>query len=395
MRIFKFLITILALALSYHLMARPQYALKYKQVRCFGCHYSPAGGGARTMFGKSVGSHGMAMGDLSQTEKVTVDVRAMSIHALRNTSRKANGAYVMSSQANVALPILSHEDGSQWHFVGGYDFGQFLAGTRDVFLRYQNTGKIFDTFTIGKVIPPYGLLSDDHRIYVRQQNRHNIFGHEVGAVLSGSPISTLHYDLSFMQGFGKGTNLPSKGVNWGVVANIRSIPWTGPLLFGVSCSYYQRPNFHSPWAGSIYSILEVNSLLSFLPATTLSLEYSRSKYWFDSKINHRVKYFVDETKFKTYAEDIKNSASDGIHAQLETELGSKVNSFYRLDYLTLNRKHLKDFHSRHTLGFKYWPNAHLDLDIRYEYSRIGRKSLRNTGLKSEDQAIVAVGHFWL
>ncbi len=169
------LAAIAATVVTPSILAKPQYAVRTKQISCTACHYSPSGGGPRRFFGKGYGSHGLGTGVYNNTELVTADIRAISMYMTKKTSKNANGSGIMSTTIGAGVPIIKNEDGSQFHAVINYEAGGFGPnGAKETYVRYEAGSEVGfkpQHITVGKFLIPFGLLTDEHRTYTKKQTR--------------------------------------------------------------------------------------------------------------------------------------------------------------------------------------------------------------------------------
>ena len=82
----KIFIALIFLGITSLSFARPQYAVRRKVNDCMACHFNPAGGGARSIFGKSVTARGGKLGYYSKQDLISADFRMVNI----NKTKKKN-----------------------------------------------------------------------------------------------------------------------------------------------------------------------------------------------------------------------------------------------------------------------------------------------------------------
>ena len=386
--------------------ARPQYAVRHKIIDCMSCHYNSAGGGARNRFGKSAGSKDFKMSELSKQDIFSADIRAMNLNTTEKKNQNSNGSGIMTSNATAALPITYNDDGSEVHAVASYDFGGFGPGARETYLRFttDSNGDLKpQSVIIGKFNIPFGLLTDEHRTYTRKQTNSSLNKFEMGAMISGNPHYAFHYDLAYVEGYQKSAGYPDAGNNYGAVLNLRYNFNNSPVFIGLS-GVYNKGQVNSstgdirendPWATSLYSAFSLDHISnkflrgSILAEVVLAHNFNRPEY------NSALSDFINSKESPTYYNEIIDKHSVGAMVRIDLELSKRWSVFYKYDAFAPDQEHIKDRYTIDSTGFKYWYNANIDLDIRFEKTDIKREGIKETGVNASKDKVLILGRVWI
>lgn len=164
-------------------LARPEYAVKQNS-SCTACHVSPWGGGPKTVYGKFYGSRDYPMAKTSSSDLYSVSVREIAYYP-NSPSTTANGLALMEASASGNVPVIQNEDGTEFRLVGTYNASPVGSGAREVYFRWKPTSDEnapLAYLTVGRFNAPFGLLTDEHRTYVRIQTNMSLNSFENGAL---------------------------------------------------------------------------------------------------------------------------------------------------------------------------------------------------------------------
>lgn len=298
-----------------------------------------------------------------------------------------------------ALPVYKNEH-FEAHVVAEQNIGGFSAsGPRNLYLRYQNadssaTGILPQTIVIGRFIPAYGYMTDEHDVYVRMQTLSTWnMGIRMGAMLSGNLIESLHYDLSILNGQENTGQTLQRGEQnqFGGIINLRFLPQTKfPFLAGVSAAFYdsqpadpdtpQTPGDLSRSSQSVYAAVSLHEVTGGRVPVTIMGEHALAKNmntpsWTGKFISNSATY------------DVSGAASKGSFIQADIDVSPRWLVIYRYDRLTLDTNFSGDVYQRHSFGFKHFFGPNMWMQLRFDRassSRPGEES--GTGLGANDAA---------
>ncbi|MBT4793486.1 MAG: hypothetical protein HON90_18075 [Halobacteriovoraceae bacterium] len=402
----KLVFVIALFVISFESMSRPQYAVRRKINDCTACHFNPSGGGARNLFGKTVGSRNHKMGKLSKQDLFSIDYRAVSINTAKAKNDNPNGSGIMTSNATAALPVAQEDDGSEVHAVASYDFGGFGSAARETYAKFTTTsngGIVPKSVLVGRFNIPFGLLTDEHRTYTKKQTNTSINVFEMGAMISGNPHYAFHYDLAMVEGYQKNAGYPSAGNDYGVVLNLRYNFNNSPVFVGAS-GLYNKGQVNSttgeirdedPWAAALYAAVSLDHITnkklkgSFITEVVLAHHFNRPEF------NSGLSYFVNKTDSATYYAEIQDKHSLGLMARLDLDITEKWSLFYKVDSFAPDEEHLKDQFLLSTIGAKYWYNSNVDIDVRYEKTEIKREGIEETKVSASKDKFLIIGRIWI
>jgi hypothetical protein len=150
-----------------------------------------------------------------------------------------------------------------------------------------------------------------------------------------------------------------------------------------------------PWAASLYSAVSLDHLTnrflkgSFLAEVVVAHHFNRSVF------NKNIGYFVDAAKSSTYNDEIQDKHSIGAMMRLDLDLSNKWSVFYKIDAFAPDEENLKDQFLINTIGFKYWYNSNVDIDMRAETTEIRREGIEDTGVSASKDKILIIGRIWI
>lgn len=346
-------------------MAYPEYAVRYNMISCTSCHVSPVGGGPRNVEGKLFGAHGYKINPILVQNYLSADLRGLYYYPQRPGPAKS-GMGVM--QGSVAGHVWLDEEQTirlvLEHNIAGFSQAQY----RDTYalIRLSERKKLyswFDTLIVGRFRSPFGIVTDEHRTYVRVQTATEFYTFQTGAMLSGNPSSQWHYDLAVVSGENStGQSLQQgQAERMGSVLNIRWMP--GSIMFGASGSYNEHdPIGESTKAVSLYSILSIGRWTNDRIPVFVHVEHSRAKNW----NNNLGRGFANSTDYVT---SIAQSESHGWLALVEWALTNRLNLIYKYDLLQPDRDYPADLYERHGLGVRWVFGPNAIVQLRTEFAR--------------------------
>lgn len=361
---------------SVTVVARPEYAVRYGINRCTACHFSPAGGGPRNLAGKYFGAYGYPTPRWLQQEYVGADVKLLYFHPVHSSQAKGGLGLMNGSIWGSAVVQEPGHDAPEIRVLAEQNLGGFGPGPRQWFGRAAFAS---DTETswypqyvlVGRVIPAFGLMTDEHRTYVRlMTDTPWNTGFDTGVMFAANPTDGLHYDLALVNGRKNAGQALNAGMAdlWGAIANLRLLPSRLPFMIGASGSWYgPSAQTNAATAMAFYAILSVHRLTRNLVPISLSIEFDQAKNWNDSFTAS----FVSDPE---YASAVSASTSRGYYALLDYDLTRRLSFQYKYDQLALDRDFPADAFHRHGLGAKYYFGENMWMMIRYEKALTGHPS---------------------
>lgn len=331
-----------------------QHSLRYSQPSCTSCHYSPAGGGPRTIDGKLFGTHGYRPNSFAVQEFVSADFRLLYYRA-KEAVRTKGGMGVM---AGAVAGHVYLDAGRRLLLLLDHNFAGFAAAPyREAYLQWRpRVGRWIDTVTAGRFRAPFGIVTDEHRTYARIQTGSEFFNYDTGALVSGNPIQWLHYDWAVVSGVhSTGSTLGTdQSSQWGTLVNARWLrrPW----MFGASAAYYD------PAAGQ----LERRAWTLYAGAVWnrwLVMAERAEARGFNSGL---ARGFVASNAF---ADAVSGAESTGWLGWLEYSVSDRLALIYKYDLLTPDRSFPADLYERHGLGARWALGPNVLLQVRAERAR--------------------------
>lgn len=374
--------------------ARPEYALRIRTNRCATCHTNPAGGGHRNLTGRAFAPSPPAAGeavsplqDFLSQDLFGFDWRVLAYAHIAGKKEGKEGALqsISGPAAMAAVPSVSipfHKSkGREWRFVYSYNIGGYDRGPRDSYLRiklYDDYRKYPQFITFGQFAPPFGLMTDEHRTYVRMQTRTTWNQQEMGVLLSGDWTHALHYDLAFVNegqtanARNTKSNLKALAEGLGGFANVRYLSSAWGWMAGASASYHS--NEHNSAAISLYQALDLNSLTkNKLPGALLAegvLGY---------KTNSRITKLMEGGDFagtgtKAVGTELADSNSLGGLVRWNYDFLPKWSLVFKYDHFNPDIKYTGDYYQRFGLGLKHFFNSQTILEGRGALARATPKA---------------------
>lgn len=382
-RVALFTLAMTLICMSQNVSARPEYSVRYAINRCTACHFSPAGGGPRNLNGKYFGAFGHKSESWIQNHDV-VGIEAKFLYYKPEDSKEVKGGLgVMLGSVWGSLPIQSlTNDTPEIRLVAEQNMGGFGAGPRQWYLRWTfdedtQTSFLPQYFLFGRIISPFGLMTDEHRSYVRMQSGTSWnTGLDMGLLLAANPTDNIHYDFAIFNGKKNLGTAPASEMAdiWGGTLNLRYLSAKFPISFGVSHSYYPATSIaDQSTATSLYTIFSFHRMTNNRVPISLSAEIVQATNWNDSFSA----LFVSDPNYLT---SIAKTKSRGYYFLTEWNVSEKLIFQYKFDQLELNQNFPSDSYLRHGLGFKYLHANNLWSLIRYEKA-IANQPNEKYGLK--------------
>jgi hypothetical protein len=312
----------------------------------------------------------------------------------------------MAGSVWAALPLADSRSGlSETRIVAEHNVGGFTqAAARNLYLQFApkdetKTSVLPSHLEIGRIMPPFGLMSDEHRTYVRLQTA-TTWNQDlrVGVLASANPVDMIHYDLAAFSGSGAGasasngtsTGTVGQSSQWTYFANFRLMPSRGGFFLGASGSFSEAdpgPGKGSKSARSIYGALSLNRWTGALLPVTILAEVAQAVNWNSSFSGN----LINDTN---YATSVASTSSEGYLVQLNYDFSPMFQFQYKYDILMLDREFPADAYQRHGFGFKHWFGPNMWLQARYEKASAGRPGEEmgtKTGALSAVWAVISVG----
>lgn len=376
------------------LFARPEFALKNNFVSCTVCHQSPVGGGIRNLQGKLYGSHGMKSAKIAEKlDWLQFDLRSEIFQEKNSVDRK--GVMLMTATPSVAIPLQFEETGSPpLTLVLSYGLGRLDTGLGETFVKLNSDpdpqNQFFENIIFGRLLPPFGLMTDEHRTYTRLATLSTSRDYEMGVMLSGTPSHTVHYDLAFTNGT-QGDIPVSEDAPWGAFVNIRMMPYLGPLMYGLSYSRHGTQKVKiQPEAYDLYALYSFGKDYNKFPVTLIS-EFVAARGWNNATLNSGstggIGYFIptSEAGWQTVLND---SQSNSLMVQANIDFSQNWVGIIKTEQFTPDINFRGDSFYRTGYGFKWYINGQSSLQARYETAAATRPGITEAG------KVKAVGESW-
>lgn len=360
MILFAILFILLSSAQSW---AHPEYAARYNMVSCRACHVSPAGGGPRNFNGKLFGAHGFKMNPALAQEYISADFRALYYYPQRVTDSKG-GLAIMA--AAVSGHVALDEENKIELVIGTNIAGFSAAPLYETYALYNFTREPawVQTLMVGRIHPAFGIMTDEHRTYVRVQTATDWNSFETGAMLSGQvPTLPLHMDVSLVSGEkSPGNSLPQgAATRWGTLLNARYM--LGPAIVGASYSHHRHdPRSDSRSAWSLYTVMSLARWTQNLIPVTVEVETSHASNW-DAALGRG---FAADLN---YVNALGGARSEGWLAKVTWSLFTNFDLIYKFDYLVPDRNYPADAYDRHGVGVRWFMGPGVIAQLRCEFAR--------------------------
>ncbi|PWU21344.1 MAG: hypothetical protein C5B49_02810 [Bdellovibrio sp.] len=360
--------------------ARINYALKMANNKCTACHLASAGAGPKTLNGKLYGAREWAMHPFLRQSYAGADVKFLYLDPTQKQDETRSGLMNMATNIWASVPITPEEGDQGLRIVAEQNFSSAATTTaRNLYLRWAPTDETGTSWLpqyifLGRFLPPFGIVTDEHDTYVRMQTGTMWnFGLRMGALFSANPVDSIHYDIALLNGQqNTGTLVAGEAAMWGTVLNLRWMPSTLPFLIGASASYYSpAPNSYDRSAQSVYFGLSFERLTGQRVPVQLLAEYAVARNW-NSLI---------PGSFATADYLSQNAQADSVGGltEIDWDLNLKTTLIAKYDYLLLNKGFSGDAFQKYSLGVKRWFGPNLWFMVRYDKAVANKPEERDTG----------------
>lgn len=393
----KIFFILISLFLTQQTWARPEYAARLGVNTCQSCHYNPAGGGLRNPNGKFYGWRARKGVWDGEQKYWHLDLRMNGLYPNRPTENN-NGFALMSAVAGVSLPIEKKGDKVSSQIVLSYDMGALAANApRDAYLQFlsEETG----TWTIGRFLAPFGLLTDEHRAFTRLQSKANIYDFEMGGMYSKDLSERVHIDAALTSGFAQGgkfsggtTTAPEQ--TSALIVNSRFSPAVIPGFLGLSYRNDRSLIVRDVQAVSAYGALSLERTRVFIPLHILG-EVVWAQGWNNQKYNAiNLGQFIPGSDLA-----LQNALEKSTSLGMGTEVNYEVNPWwvlqYRYDRIALDQDFSGDVFQRHGFGFKHFFTATTNILVRYEKAESSVKEVPPETVRANKDSFYLILHAWL
>lgn len=353
--------------------ARPEYALQTGVNRCTACHISATGGGVRNLTGKYFGSRGYKVNPALMQEWIGADVKMMH-YAPEKGKETRGGSALMAASVYLTAPLTAEDEGAfERRVVYEQNVGSMGASTRQIYMAWTDRDAEVNSWLpqqviLGRIIPAYGILSDEHRVFVRMQTATEWNTRtRMGVQFSANPYESLHYDFSILNGQeNTGTVSAGQSEIFGGELNLRYLTPNHPWMLGLSANSYAGTAGDQPRsAQGVYAGLSVSRLTGQRVPVEVMLEYDQAKNW---NVASWMAPFVTDA----YATLVTGKESRGGYLQAQWELSQRWSLLYRYDYLLMDKDFPGDAFTRNGLGVKTYLAPNTWVMARYDKATAGR-----------------------
>lgn len=370
---------------------RPEYGLKHGINRCTACHISPAGGGIKNLNGKLYGAHGFKPPSHLRQDFLSADIRFGYLQPKKKENR--SGLFVMAGLVGGQITLTEKESPYELKAVLSHDI--LNSAEWDAFVRIQyyddtETSWKPQHFLFGRYHLPFGLLNDEHRTYTKLQTLSQYNSSlEMGALFSGQPYESLHYDVSFINGeSSKGRLNPGQAPLWGTSSNLRWMPQSPrtPFFLGGSLKNYKKEDgLSQPWAHSVYGGFSFERATQGLMRADILFEVAGSQH-----LNQSFQANAGFPLDTNYLNLISNTESKGYFTQFNYYLTPKVTLQFKFDRIELNKDFPADGFEKLGIGLKHvLPGSGL-FYLRFEKAQIGQPNEKENPSSLADDALWAL-----
>ncbi len=166
-------------------------------------------------------------------------------------------------------------------------------------------------------------------------------------------------------------------------------------MLGASGTYNKSLVRKSPWAISGYSMVSLDDLTSAWLKGSFISELVLAQHFNNESNNSLIKEFINSSDSENYFNEIEGKKSLGLYARFDIELTKRLNLFYKLNVLALDKSHLQDYYLRQGLGLKYFINSNIDVEGRFEKAKVRRAGIAETNVAAaRSNRILMLGHVW-
>lgn len=377
--------------------ARPEYAARLGINNCQSCHYNPSGGGLRNPNGKFYGWRARQGVWGGEQKYWHIDLRMNGLYPNRATESN-NGMALMSAVAGASLPIEKVGEVVRSQIVLAYDMGTVAAnGPRETYVQFMPNES--ETWTLGRFLAPFGLMTDEHRAFTRLQTKTTIYDFEMGGTYSKDFSERLHTDVALTTGFGQGGKFTGGTATTpeqtsAVILNARVSPTSYPGFLGVSYRNDQSLIVKDVQAASLYSAVSLERTQAFIPLHVLG-ELVWAQGWNNQKYNGlNMGQFIPGSDLALQTA-LEKSQSLGLGAEANYEINPWWILQYRYDRIALDQHYSGDIFQRHGVGFKHFFTATTNILVRYEKAESSVKEVAQEIVRANKDSFYFILHAWL
>jgi hypothetical protein len=323
-----------------------------------------------------------------------LDYRLEAFKAKNASERK--GIFTMTTIPSVNLPIQIDKDKpAQMNFISSYGLGRLDTGLGYTYLRYNLKEDLSwaQHVLIGRFNKPFGLMTDEHRMFTKLSVPSAFKDYETGFMLSGTPFYTFHYDIAATNGT-QGDQPSVDDSPWALYLNLRYMPSLGPLMIGAS---YMRNGTHTvevqPEAANLSMLFSIEKLTSFRVPLILMGEMELAHGWNNDAINSNMSNFVPAS-LASYQTDINNSRSQTLMLESDWYITPQWIALYRYEEFIPDTRYTGDKYKRNSFGMKYFLNGQSSLLARYERGYSTKPGMTED-VRTAGQTYYLMLHFWL
>ena len=347
----------------------------------------------RNRDGRMYGSHGFSPSPLSLPENLHDYIYAdwRLLYFKGEKAETPDGAGIMESIVGARLPVAGKDLSSPTtELVFNHNLSGFSTD-RDTYLLFRfsddNSHSLVQHLAVGRLIPAFGLRTDEHRTYTRDITQTSWNDLVMGVQLSGDPFETSHYDFSIINGDSIPTTnqiAPDKSNKWGGLVNLR---WTSPtdqfpFIFGASGFWADRLDGHHSGAESAYFLTSIERWTTGRLPLILSFEFVRARQM--NSGNPDLLHYVDSS----YLSNVAETSAQALSFQMDWLLSNRWVLTYKLDEMILDINYPADYYRRHGVGFRHRFAANADFMARYEWA------IAMPTIESDHNSLASQNAFW-
>ena len=318
---------------------------------------------------------------------------------LKTPKNQNNGLALMVAAPSVNVPIIDEPDVSSLRMLATVDFGTLSSGAREILLLWQPSfkdGWLPTSIMFGKFYLPYGLLTDEHRTYVRMQSKTSLRDYEMGVSLGWDAPELLHFDLSLTNGFQSAGGFTNADLRYAITPNLRWNPPNLPFMLGASYSRHISEKGVNPYSLSGFGALSLGRLSGGLIKGSILGEYCVSRYWNEATRNERMGFFYSSVDTSGFQQAVSESQSAGYYIETNLTLNQRFTLVYKFDDLRLDLRFSGDSFQRHGAGFNWHLLSNLILMTRLEIAVVHREALKTLlDAKAAQSVGLAMLRLWL
>lgn len=400
------MIFIMFLLISQLSFARPDYAARIGTSSCNTCHYNLSGAGPRNENGKLFANNLFNTATKSQSQWWHVDVR---MNLLEPRSRAANNnGFALMSAAVSATPDLTQKDGqAKSRLVLTYDMTTIGANSvRDANVQYYSEDLSENQLpknvvTVGRMLVPFGIMTDEHRAYNRLQTKSTMNDYDMGIMLSTEVEKNIHTDIALVNGFASGGKFNAgtatkPETTSGVYGNLRWVPLNVPMTFGISAQANYSEILAIPASAvSGYTILSLDRMTSGKYLGSVSFEFVGAKGWNDTTYNGtNIGQFIPGSDL-AYQAAVAQSESISFTNEWKYFLNPSLNVHFKFEEIALDKDYDADKFYRHAFGVQKFIDSNSNFIIRYEFAHSKVTGLSEQSVRGNKDSFYVIYHVWL